>query len=110
VHSAEEPQGLQGNEMIELELEPGGAKGDEKEPVSQEDNAVREVSEVDIPDGTLRSGHRFRIIEAANLTQHPLEFTSAETTFYKYMNMRVEVGCVGAGVDGGLRTLRSCTL
>jgi hypothetical protein len=36
---AEEPQRLRGNKMMELELEPDCSKSDEKEPVSQEENA-----------------------------------------------------------------------
>jgi hypothetical protein len=68
---------------------------------------MRHKNEDDIPDGTLWSGHRFRDIAAANLTQHPLELTIAEKTFYKYKNMRDEVGCVGAGVGGGFENMKT---
>jgi hypothetical protein len=66
-----------------LEIEVDGAKGDSEQALSQEENKVQEVIEADIPDGPLRSGHRFGDIAAVNLTQHPLEIPSAEKIFYK---------------------------
>jgi hypothetical protein len=65
------------------------------------DSSARQSEPVEIPEGTTRSGMKFRDIAAANIILNPVELTDAEERYLKHMKTIGEIACVGAGLGGG---------